>query len=174
MEVWWQQDVQLYQQIFYAKHAIKKLRENKEKESFVGVFCYVQLLLSCLGNISKLLQSAEKYCEHLNVDLKKIPNVSNRHIRNMNEHIDERLNNPLSISLHQADMALTYNNSQINNSSVPQRTFNVDDEQLQFADNRNGIMTVKIVDLEHELNYLSNLEPIEYVVKRYDGYDKIF
>ena len=35
-------------------------------------------------------------------------------------------------------------------------------------------MTVKIVDLEHELNYLSNLEPIAYAVERYDGYDKIF
>ena len=92
----------------------------------------------------------------------------------MNEHIDERINNPISISLHHSDMALINDNSQINNSSVPQRTFNVDSEQLAFADNRNGIMTVKIVDLEHELNYLSNLEPIAYVVERYDGYDEIF
>lgn len=174
MEVWWQQDIQLYQQIFFAKHSIKKIRENKQKESFVGIFCYIQMLLSCIGNISKLLQHSEKYCEHLNVDLKQISNISNRCIRNMNEHIDERLNNPLSVSLHYSDMALTHNNSQINNSSVPQRTFNVDREQLQFADKRNGIMTVKITDLEHELNYLYNLEPIAYVVERYDGYDEIF
>ena len=174
MEVWWQQDVQLYQQIFFAKHSIKKIRENKEKGSFVGIFCYVQLLLSCIGNISKLLQNTKKYCDFLAVDLKNIPNICNRCMRNMNEHIDERINNPISISLHHSDIALTNDNSQINNSSLPQRSFNVESEQLQFADNRNGIITVKIVDLEHELNYLSNLEPIVYIVERYEGYDKIY
>ena len=174
MEIWWQQDVQLYQQILSAAHSIEKIRKNKVNESIVGIFCYVQLLLSCVGNISKLLQNNNAYREHLNLDLDRIPNISYRFIRNMNEHIDERINNPVSISLFYSDMSLRNKRCKDNDISIPQRNFVIDCEMLEFIDSRNGLMTVKIEDVEHELNYLSKLKPIAYVVERYSGFDKIF
>lgn len=173
-KVWWQQDVQLYQQILFSKHSIGKLRENASHGSFVGIFCYIQLLLSCMGNISKMLNNNADYCTYLQVDLDRIKHISNRDLRNINEHIDERLNNPYSKSMHGSDMGLIQSDIALNESVGPQRTYDCDRELIQFVDVKKGIIGVSIKDIETELSYLSNLEPISYVFDRYQDTDEIF
>lgn len=173
-EVWWQQDVQLYQQIIFSRHAIGKIRENNNRGSFDGIFCYIQLLLSCMGNISKLLNNSSEYCAHLQLDRSKIKHISNRDLRNFNEHIDERLNNPSSKAKNHSDMALVQSDIALSEKACPQRAFNCKKETIQFVDAKKGIVSVSLIDVEAELSYLSSLEPISYVIDRYQDSDTIF
>lgn len=168
--MWWKFDVQIYQQIFYAYYDIEKIGENINKNSFIGIFYHLQSLLVCMGNISKLLQNSANYCVYLSINIKEIPVIMNRKLRNINEHIDEHLRGNKTIS---SDMGTGKNDLDEKLKLATQRFFNTAARKLQYVDKDGSVCEIEISKIEKELSYLISLEPIRYIFERYKGYDVI-
>lgn len=173
MKIWWQVDIQLYYQIAFAKQSIKYLKKDEAELNLISVFFHIQTLLTSIANISKVLQRSEEYREHLGIQLHLVPNIMDRRIRNINEHIDEQILSDECLSSPSSDIA--YSSLDISSVDTPTiiRHFNVKEKSIQFRDKDKTYHNVRLMKIEKELRYLLKLEPIKYAYERYKGYDKI-
>lgn len=173
MRIWWQVDIQLYYQIFFAKHSLKYLKKDEAELNMISVFFHIQTLLTSIANISKVLQRSEEYREHLGIQLHLVPNIMDRRIRNINEHIDEQIFSEECLSSASSDIG--YGSFDISELDIPTQIchFNVKEKAIQFRDKDKSYHNVRLTRIEKELRYLLKLEPIRYAYERYRGYDKI-
>jgi len=173
MKIWWQVDIQLYYQIAFARHSIKYLKKDESELNLISVFFHIQTVLTSIANISKVLQRSEEYREYLDVQLDLVPNIMDRRIRNINEHIDEQIFSEECLSSASSDIG--YGSFDISELDIPTqiRHFNVKEKTIQFRDKDKSYHNVRLTSIEKELRYLLKLEPIRYAYERYRGYDKI-
>lgn len=171
-KLFWQQDVQLYHQILYARFSIEKIDINSKKNSFEGIFYYIQTMLDCVANISKMLLH-DDYADHLNIERSNIPHLMHREIRNYYEHIDRRLDNDFCKYVTWSDMGMGEIETFREKPAGTLRWYDKEKRIVAFCENE-SVIELPLEDVCRELEYITGTENMKYIFDRYKNSNKIF